>query len=895
MIKVPSKIGFHTGPGGNPTGIGDYMRALDKAGIPMVLKSVDHYGPVFEAQEMMRKSQEAGQLYVPHVLIFRLSDRHGGPGDDYKYDTPPYKDPKYVNNPEGGAELHWKETLAKLPPEFDKKRVWLEVMNEVDRNLAWWLGRFALRIMDLAERDGYKVSFFGFAGGEPEPEFWETPEVLIALRRISANRSRFAVALHEYSFLVSDIWHESPFKIGRFQYLFYICDKHNIPRPTVHITEWGWTLDNVPGPETAIKDMKAVGELYARFPEIEAVATWYLGAGFSEIANKAQKLIKPVTDWTLKTTFEVEEGSPAIVDLPATNTWSPDAPVDPQPQPNPNPIDPPAEGEDMNCKPRVPYAREYFVVPQSITLERYLEICEQAFNGRKTVAFSYDDAGHAPGVSSNTVVLYDIPAARHQEFIDWYATHYPGTAVFFAGAAPEDYFRFEVWPTNHKHVTQKFGANPANYVQFGLHGHEGLDIRAPHDSAVYAVADGVVVKTGDDRENKANGGHNYGVRVYINHANGWQTVYAHLNVRHVGEGDLVKAGDVIGQADNTGNSFGSHLHITLKRPGYSYTDQQGRVWPFNIFDPTPAIAHLDYTAVGDPEPAPAPIPDPDPTPAPGPTPPTYHGPAVKFTPAIHQPGSDWMWNMPGVSGLISYLDMPVKWLSDGINADFFAKYNKSAFHLVRLNWKTTVYRTPAEAWAEVRDGALRFYNRGARRFEVLNELNLGDEGMGVLWNNGDECGIWLGIFITMAKAEMPEAQFYFPGMSPGVPWTNQFAFTNAAWPHVAHLCYGACIHAYTGITDNVAAAIDDIVMQVKGAQSYKWLDRPLVVSESSVNRAASAAYKAAVYRGVEQALANVPGIEAVCWYISHWDPPAAQKDHQESWFEIGLAEKYKGA
>ena len=112
---------------------------------------------------------------------------------------------------------------------------------------------------------------------------------------------------------------------------------------------------------------------------------------------------------------------------------------------------------------------------------------------------------------------------------------------------------------------------------------------------------------------------------------------------------------------------------------------------------------------------------------------------------------------------------------------------------------------------------------------------------------------------------------------------------------MAHLCYGVCIHAYTGITDNVAAAIEDIVMQAKGSQSYKWLDRPLVVSESSVNRAASAAYKAAVYRGVEQALANVPGIEAVCWYISHWDPPAAQKDHQESWFEIGLAEKYKGA
>ncbi|MCA9956331.1 MAG: hypothetical protein KC434_16495, partial [Anaerolineales bacterium] len=159
MVKVPNKIGFHTGPGGNPTGIGDWMRALDKARIPFCLKSADHYGPIFEAQEIMKKSG------VPHLLIFRLSDNHS----EYTYDTPPYKDPKYVNDPEGGAEKHWRKTVAKLPPEFDKKRVWLEVINEVDKNLCDWLGRFAVRIAYLAQRDGYKVSLFSWSGGEPEP------------------------------------------------------------------------------------------------------------------------------------------------------------------------------------------------------------------------------------------------------------------------------------------------------------------------------------------------------------------------------------------------------------------------------------------------------------------------------------------------------------------------------------------------------------------------------------------------------------------------------------------------------------------------------------------------------------------------------------------------------
>ena len=244
--------------------------------------------------------------------------------------------------------------------------------------------------------------------------------------------------------------------------------------------------------------------------------------------------------------------------------------------------------------------------------------------------------------------------------------------------------------------------------------------------------------------------------------------------------------------------------------------------------------------------------------------------------------------------------LPVKWLSDGVNADYYTKFNKSQFHLVRLNWKTGVYRTPAEAWSEIRDGALRFYSRGARKFELLNEPNLPQEGLGVVWDNGDSFGRWLADFATIARAEMPQAQFYFPGMSPGVPWTNQFVFTNAAWPHVAQHCYGVCLHAYTGVTNNVDAAVTDIVKQVKEAQAYKWLDRPMIVSEASVNRSPSgvsgaeiAAYKAAVYRGVERELAKIPGIESVVWFISHWDAPPEQKAHKESWLELGLAGVYK--
>jgi len=36
---------------------------------------------------------------------------------------------------------------------------------------------------------------------------------------------------------------------------------------------------------------------------------------------------------------------------------------------------------------------------------------------------------------------------------------------------------------------------------------------------------------------------------------------------HVRVGQTVKAGQRIGLADNTGNSFGDHLHLTLKKIG----------------------------------------------------------------------------------------------------------------------------------------------------------------------------------------------------------------------------------------------------------------------------------------------------------------------------------------
>lgn len=352
VIKVRNKIGFHTGPAGNPSGIGAYMRALDQAKIPFMIKSVDSYGPVFEA------SQIAKQSGMPHVLVYRISTV--GQNHSYDFDVPPYKAPQYVNDPEGAAVLHWQKTKEKLPPEFDKARTWIEPINEVDKNLCDWLGRFAVHIANLAHAEGYKVSLFAWSSGEPERAGWETPGMLAYLRLCAKRPLQAAVALHEYSYTVDDIMHQYPFKIGRFQMLFDVCDKHGIARPTVHITEWGWTLDNVPPPEKAIPDIRQVGQLYARFPQIQGAAIWYLGSGFGGIANRAQRLIQPVQHFTLQHLFEV----------PGFD--QPD-PVDPDPE-KPDPDRPddthkpkPGDGQGGDTKPQpVPLPNGIYIADVTI-------------------------------------------------------------------------------------------------------------------------------------------------------------------------------------------------------------------------------------------------------------------------------------------------------------------------------------------------------------------------------------------------------------------------------------------------------------------------------------------------------------------------------------------------
>ncbi len=93
----------------------------------------------------------------------------------------------------------------------------------------------------------------------------------------------------------------------------------------------------------------------------------------------------------------------------------------------------------------------------------------------------------------------------------------------------------------------------------GIHGHNGIDIAAPLGTPIRAAAAGRVVIS---KSGGWNGG--YGTYVVIQHSNGTQTLYGHMNSVSVSVGETVDKGETIGGMGTTGQSTGVHLHFEVR-------------------------------------------------------------------------------------------------------------------------------------------------------------------------------------------------------------------------------------------------------------------------------------------------------------------------------------------
>jgi murein DD-endopeptidase MepM/ murein hydrolase activator NlpD len=120
-------------------------------------------------------------------------------------------------------------------------------------------------------------------------------------------------------------------------------------------------------------------------------------------------------------------------------------------------------------------------------------------------------------------------------------------------------------------VTQGFGPTdvgiepPATYRGvFYPHFHTGLDIAASRGTQVGAAAAGVVALAASSLDAS---GHlvGYGNYVIVRHADGFLTLYGHLDELLAYPGEVVKQGQVIGVLGSTGWSTGPHLHFEVRK------------------------------------------------------------------------------------------------------------------------------------------------------------------------------------------------------------------------------------------------------------------------------------------------------------------------------------------
>jgi murein DD-endopeptidase MepM/ murein hydrolase activator NlpD len=89
--------------------------------------------------------------------------------------------------------------------------------------------------------------------------------------------------------------------------------------------------------------------------------------------------------------------------------------------------------------------------------------------------------------------------------------------------------------------------------------HEGVDLGADYGDTVRAAAAGVVAANDYDGS--------YGIKVDIDHGNGYHTWYAHLSRADVSVGEHVYKGQSIGAVGATGFATGPHLHYQIMYEG----------------------------------------------------------------------------------------------------------------------------------------------------------------------------------------------------------------------------------------------------------------------------------------------------------------------------------------
>ncbi len=173
-----------------------------------------------------------------------------------------------------------------------------------------------------------------------------------------------------------------------------------------------------------------------------------------------------------------------------------------------------------------------------------------------------------PNIEPGTFLV--VPGGSRQ-YVTWSAPRItranPGVAKFIGpgacgtildGAVGTGAF---IWPSNARFLSG-YDYSPST-------NHFGIDIDGDLGESMWAADSGVVVYAGWNN-------FGYGNMVVIDHGNGWQTAYAHMQVIGVSCGQSVFQGTPIGTIGNTGKSSGPHIHFEMLHDDY------GKVNPWDF-------------------------------------------------------------------------------------------------------------------------------------------------------------------------------------------------------------------------------------------------------------------------------------------------------------------------
>ena len=259
-------FGFHTGIGGDPGGLVAYGEKLLRAGRPFTGKAVADAGRLMNLQQMYVRLRLEGVDCEEPVLVWR----HAGAEWDV---------PNYNLDPRPALDEQWAKHDNAWPRELDPGLVWREIINEPDKDRADWLGWFCYYGGLKAVETGTRFCGPGFAGGEPEPEHWQTPGMIAFLELCHNHPDSVMVATHAYSLDNYDLRTGYPWMIGREMFLVDTCQAYGFDKVRFVITEFGWGRDMAPDWPSAMEQLLWAGEIYAALPGYSGAAIWFLGNG----------------------------------------------------------------------------------------------------------------------------------------------------------------------------------------------------------------------------------------------------------------------------------------------------------------------------------------------------------------------------------------------------------------------------------------------------------------------------------------------------------------------------------------------------------------------------------------------------------------------------------------